>query len=187
MTGFTVMQTNTDEAIIRVSITRHYGNISVELGADVLCQIGSDAARQRAYDEIFDTLINDHRRQAERMRPVATMSGKPSADGELGMNAASAPRQDADEHSKVINITGISVEINKGARRYKVHGGAYNKFGVRIFPSDEAVVSAVPVIDWQNLSVEKVNPVTSGIRALLSMASGKPVKVLQLLPPDETF
>lgn len=180
---FTAMQSDNDRVIICVKLTRHYGPYSIELGAEVDCEIGHEAARSRAFDEIMDTLVLEHRRAAERLRvQKLEQSGKPRSS-ELGLSEMEQPNGSPSAQTDTFEIVGISIDVVNGKRAYKVHGGRWKKFGVRAFIEDERVTNAVPPLGWDELKPGK-HKVKGGLRALVSMAGDTPHKVLQILPAD---
>jgi hypothetical protein len=183
---FTAMQSE-DDVAIEVSITRHYGSISVTLGARVTCEVTTPHAMTRAYDETVDSLIREHRRQAERLRGVSGETSKPTGTAGGTEGAGVNPSQEIDGTTEMIAVEVIEVELKDEKRYYKVRGGRWTKHGVRLWISDPLTVAGVKDIKWEELRIGKTDVRKMGLRAVLSMAGAKPVKVLQLLPGDVEF
>lgn len=182
---FTAMQEG-DNVTVEVSITRHYGSFSITLGAAVPCEIGHEAAYQRAYNEITDTLLSEHKRQAERLRPTESRRTGPPSSG----NQMSQPSPDggADPSSTTRRFPAEFVVIEEKDRKryYKIAGGNFLKHGVRIWREDEEVMLDFPHSHWDTLPTGR-HAIEPGWEAVASMAGRNPVKVIHLVPKNVEF
>ena len=181
----TAMQSD-DNVVITVTITRHYGPLSITLGADVTCEIAHEASYQRAFNEITDTLLAGHKRQADRLKPTdAKRTGPPSSGNH---QSKPSPDRGAEPSQTVRKFPAefVDIEEKSGKRYYKIAGGDFVRYGVRIWPEDEDVMSDFGVEPWRHLPTGR-HPLPEGWIALASMAGRKPVKVIGLLPDDVEF
>lgn len=182
---FTAMQLG-DNVTITVQITRNYGPLSLTLGVSAECEVLNEAARQRAINEMTDTLMLEHRRQVERLKPTSSnKSGPPSSGDQM---SPGNPTHDGTPSAatEIIDVDYIDVEEKGGKKYYKVMGGKFKRYGVRIWPEDEEVTGGVPELNFAYFGTGR-HPVKAGYRALVSMAGDKPLKVLQILPAEVDF
>jgi hypothetical protein len=179
---FTSMEMSNQAADVTVSITRHYGQFSIEIGATVPCDLrGGEADRMRAIDEITDTLIKEQRRQRERIvsREAGGLPDKVNGQPK----GESADKAEVPGTTQIIPVVAISVEEKSGRRKYRVHGGNFMRYGVVVYPQDDGVDFGVTGLQPEKLLIGN-NKLAQPMRAVLSMAGTKPVKVLQMLPAN---
>lgn len=182
---FTAMQSN-DQVVVKVSITRHYGPLSITLGADVVCEIAHEASYQRAFNEITDTLLAEHKRQADRLKPTSTKPAGPPSSGNQMTQADAGRGAEPSGTTQKFPADFVDIEEKSGKRYYKIAGGNFVRYGVRIWPEDEDVMSDFGVEPWKHLPTGR-HPLPEGWVALASMAGRKPVKVIGLVPEDVEF
>ena len=181
----TAMQVQ-DNVVISVSITRHYGPLSITLGADVTCEIAHEHSYQRAFNEITDTLIAEHKRQADRLKPTeGRREGPPSTGNKMTQPSADRGASPS-ETTRKFPAEFVESEEKSGKRYYKVAGGDFVKYGVRIWPDDEEVMLDFGHNPWTKLPTGR-HPLPEGWEAVASMAGRKPVKVIALVPENVEF
>jgi hypothetical protein len=110
-------------------------------------------------------VIFQHHRAIEKL---------PGAIRSMGGSSSSA----APTATETMPVTALEVEVKSGKRYYKVKGGKYIKWGVRIWP-DAHITEALP-FDLGDLAVGDNDVSAHALEAVISMDGDKPIKVLDV-------
>lgn len=155
-----------DRVTVKVKMTRHMGNMSVEYGAECIVVAGTPAELNEAYDECMRQVIFQHHRAIEKL---------PGAIRSMGGQSSSA----TPTATETMPITMVEKEVKKGKPYYKVKGGKYVKWGVRIWP-DPQIVEALP-FDLVDMADGDNDVSAHQLQAVISMDGDKPIKVLEIV------
>lgn len=148
----------TKQVKISMSISKHYGAESVAIGAEKTYLIASPHDHLRAVDALAAAIHEMHEHYASAHLP------------QTNPTSGLSPRGIADALEE-IKVEEIKVEEKGDKRYYKLAGGKYAKWGVRVW--DEVLDASG--INGQDLPVG-VSPMSG--RATVMLREGKPHKVI---------
>lgn len=164
-----------EDGKITAQLTRTFnGNTSLTLGLEYMVSFDSQEELSDIYADAFSTLNNEMRVQVTRLAQNSQM-GEQLPNGGVGLNDT------LDEDGDVlIDVKTISIEVKGDKKLYKVKGGRFEKFGVRLW-LDSHVVG-----DVLRDEIERANPDSDGnlkmvnVRASIKLHEGKPTKIVRL-------
>lgn len=165
---------------MRVEITRHYQTSSITIGLTSTIMAESREDLTRAYSEMIDHLIDEHRVQLERLHGNLPQP-------QTGGRQAVAPSDiTTPGESEEFDVEHVEIEIKGNKRYYKLLGGKYTKHGVRIW-LDPSTVGAVDFINWADFTPGKHDLMAYNLKCKIGMNGDKPTKVLQVFQRGGTF
>jgi len=106
---------------LKVSITRHYGSVSIEMGIEADHEIATPAARKAAYDSLVSIVNAEH----DRLSAGGSM---PQASVPIGNEGGGK------KTTVTVACTRMNVEVKNGKRYYKVRCGEWQQHGVNYWP-----------------------------------------------------
>ena len=161
---------------ITVNVTRNYGKQSIELGAEFTIDATNEAELSRAYDELYTVVMLQHKAVVERVTR------------EMNQQPAPPPAANRPVSGEVIDVEFVEREDKKGKSYYKVKGGKFAKWGVRLWPDQSVLADVDGIFNIDDLD-EGDNEPDIPLKAVIQMNGEKPVKVLRLYSAaqDEAF
>lgn len=146
---------------LKVSITRHYGSVSVEMGLESDFEISSPAARKAAYDTLISAVNSEHDRLSAG-GSIPQSSGGISSSGGGGREVLT------------VACTRMTVEMKSGKRYYKVQCGEWQQHGVNYWPETMRLNGVDPT------KIPDVGYSLDGYMADVEMVDGKAKRVLKV-------
>lgn len=173
-------QRETNSTAITVGITRHYGKISIELGATIYVEAASFLDFNAAYNELYDRVIDEHRIIAAKLAATSALSStSPQPNGTAPQpSAAPAVKPATAGGDETFLAETLSIEKRNGKRYYSVRGGRWQKFGVRLWPDAHILQN----LDWDITALPEGDHMPPRpLTAIIEMRDEKPVKVRALI------
>lgn len=128
---------------VEVNITRHYGQVSVSLGASLWVVADSADAVTAAYDETVDRVIELHRHELARIKSHVSIGSAPE-------------KATGDTDAETWDVEKIVVDLEKGKKYYRLMGGPFTQWGVRLW-LDRSIVGEVDY-DFKDLEPGEYPP-----------------------------
>jgi hypothetical protein len=163
-----------DNGVVSVKLIRQFsGGVALELGVQFIATYETQDELSDIFTDALSTLNEEMRVQVARMAQSSSSGGAP-----LQPNDPTATIDDDGYH--VIDVTSIAVEIKGDKRLYKVKGGKYEKYGVRVW-LDSSVIS-----ESFKQQIERAQPDGTGhlrmmnTKASIQVVNDRPTKVMKL-------
>lgn len=138
---------------VKVSITRHYGSVSVELGAEMDIFATNPEHLSNAYSDLYDHVINEHKTMAARL---ASAARPPAGESSAGTDSKTKNHETPAE----IAVDFLTVDFKQNKRYYLVKGGIFSKFGVRLWLDPKVIEAVRDEITFSKLEIgDNVPPV----------------------------
>lgn len=168
---------------ITVSVTRKYQKQDITVGAEI--DILSSSGVASAYEALYDSVMMQHRLIVER---AARSMPMPEPKNGVAIEEEEEEGEGEDENPRnnnnyvEIEVESINLEYKGTKPYYKVKGGKFSKWGVRLW-TDPIVIKAVSrLIDFKEFKAGD-NPV-EGIAAQIEMNGDKAIRVSKLYSLD---
>lgn len=168
-----------DDGRVSVVLMRHFSNgVTLEVGLEFTASWTSDDELTDIYADMFETVNNQIKVQVANLAKLNTQ-------GIAGNSLVPKPDNETDSSDAVvIDIEYIQTEKKDGKTYYKVIGGRFNKYGVRVW-LDSSVMS-----DELRGQIENARPTDTGrinlmnCKASVKMVNNKPTKVMRVWRDD---
>ena len=159
---------------ITVTITRKFNNADITLGLDMAVTVGSELELRKKYEQAYDQLTEEHKALIERMARE-----NPSSVPKPVQQASATGSQIV-----TIDVSEIYAESKGGKTYYKVRGGNFQKWGVRLWLDDSVIADVKELLDFDSIKQYPFhsNDATILLRADIAISGGKPQKVVRLYP-----
>jgi hypothetical protein len=159
---------------ITVNVNRKYNKQDISIGASVTIETTSGSALAAAYDDLYAEIMKQHRLLIEKA--ARELADTPAV-------APPAPPAPPAPQTVTIDVTHINKEFKADKAYFKVKGGKFEKFGVRLWLDSSVIGDVDNWIDFDALPAGDSEP-DEELKAVIQMRGDTPVKVLKLILAD---
>ena len=168
----------TDNGMISVRLSRKLSNdVTIELGVSHAVVYHTEDELSEIYADILSTLNNEIRVQVAKL--VQSSQGMPN--GAVG----SSNVIETENGHVVIDVNKIAVEMKNGKRLYKVLGGKWERYGVRLWLDPQVCSDELADMLGRAIPDEHGILKTPHLRATLEMNGDKPSRVMRIWRGEE--
>jgi len=149
---------------IQMSITRSFGELTVQFGAEQFVEVQTVGERHLAYQKLSDALYQELDLWVSESLPKFGIHKQPQ-EKQLFGNVLTT----------TIEATHMERSTFKGKTHWKVFGGRYEKFGVIIYPEHLKSLAFIDLLEG------KETYDLSGYTATIELENDKPKRAIKIL------
>lgn len=168
-----------DDGRVTARILRHFNNgVSLEVGMEFTATWSSPDELTDIFADMFTTLNDQLKVQTANL-------AKTNTQGVAGSSLAPKPDNEREQgDAVVVDVEYLQTETKDGKLYYKVIGGQFNKYGVRVWLDDSVMSPELKkqIGDARPTDTGRINLV--GCKASVQMVNNKPTKVVRLWRDD---